>query len=127
MHVGCLRCCAQFKLMWKLKNRFPLHFIVFKQTASHIPYEANVERVFSRTGLLSDPHMDAEYLGKLTSIGVNKKAYKSTWQEIKVKYYAKFRGKSAANDDEDGESPPTPARKDGAPAPRKSPRLSAAK
>ena len=39
-----------------------------------LSHEASVERVFSRTGLLSDPNMDPEYLGMLTAIGVNKKA-----------------------------------------------------
>ena len=38
--------------MCAVKDPFPLHFIVFKQTASAIPHEANVERLFSRSGLL---------------------------------------------------------------------------
>jgi hypothetical protein len=29
-----------------MRLRFPLHFFVFKQTAAHLPFEANVERVF---------------------------------------------------------------------------------
>ena len=29
----------EFKMMWALKDRFPLHYIVFKQTACHIPHE----------------------------------------------------------------------------------------
>ena len=37
-----------FKLMWDLRKRFPLHFIVFKQVSSHIAHEANVEQYFSR-------------------------------------------------------------------------------
>ena len=27
-------------MMWALKDRFPLHYVVFKQAASHIPHEA---------------------------------------------------------------------------------------
>ncbi len=38
----------EFKMMYKFRHRFPLHFIVFKQTASHIPHEANVEQVGCR-------------------------------------------------------------------------------
>ena len=32
-------------MMWALRQRFPLRFIVFKQTASHIPHEANMEEM----------------------------------------------------------------------------------
>lgn len=35
----------EFKMMWHLRNSFPLHFIVFKQTACHVPHEAFVEQV----------------------------------------------------------------------------------
>ena len=38
----------EFALMWELRERFPLHFIVFKQTACHLSHEANVEQVSSR-------------------------------------------------------------------------------
>ena len=38
----------EFALMWNVKDSFPLHYIVFKQTAVHIPHEANVEQVFSQ-------------------------------------------------------------------------------
>ena len=47
-------------MMWALRERFPLHFVVFKRTACHLPHEANVEQVFSRAGNLSDPNMDPE-------------------------------------------------------------------
>ena len=50
----------EFAMMWALRERFPLHFIVFKQTACHLSHEANVEQVFSRAGNLSDPNMDPE-------------------------------------------------------------------
>ena len=64
----------EFKMMWALREAFPLHYIVFKQTASHLPHEGNSEQLFSRAGLLSDPHMDRldpRFLGLLTSIGNN--------------------------------------------------------
>ena len=37
-----------YKLMWDMRLRFPLHFIVFEQVSSHIAHEANVEQYFSR-------------------------------------------------------------------------------
>jgi hypothetical protein len=53
----------EFAMMWELRERerFPQHFIVFKQTACHLSHEANVEQVFFRAGNLSDPNMDPEY------------------------------------------------------------------
>lgn len=36
------------KMFYDLRDRFPLHFVVFKQVSSHIPHEANVEEYFSR-------------------------------------------------------------------------------
>ena len=70
-----------------------------------------------------------EYLGMLTAIGINKKAYKPTKEEIKVKYYAKFRGKNHQEEQElamvEGVmSPCKPPRAAGSPPSRKSPRLS---
>ena len=40
----------EFAFMWAKKKDStgnPLHYFVFKQTASHLPHEANVEQVFS--------------------------------------------------------------------------------
>ena len=59
----------KFAMTWELRERFPLHFIVFKQTAWHLSHEANVEQVFSRAGNLSDPNMDSEYLAHLVMVG----------------------------------------------------------
>ena len=52
-----------------------------------------MEQLFSRSGNLSDPNMDPEYLAILTSIGINKKVYKPSLSEIKDMYYQMFRGK----------------------------------
>ena len=38
----------------KLRNAFPLHYIVFKQVSSHLCHEANTEQLFSLAGGLSD-------------------------------------------------------------------------
>ena len=63
----------EFALVYHLRQSFPLHFIVFKQTASHLPHEGNTEQLFSRSGALSDDNgkMDPAHLGVWTSIGVN--------------------------------------------------------
>ena len=63
----------EFALLYDLRTSFPLHYIVFKQTASHLPHEGNSEQLFSRAGNLSDDNgkMDPARLGVWTSIGVN--------------------------------------------------------
>ena len=48
---------------------------VFKQTASHLPHEGNVEQIFSLGGRLSDPNMDPSYLATLVFVGSNEKVY----------------------------------------------------
>ena len=100
----------QFAMTLSLKHKFPLHFIVFKQTASHIPHEANIEQIFSRSGNLSDPNMDPHFLALLTKIGKNKAAYKPSHKEILAKYYAKFRG-SSSEDAAEASPPATPGKK----------------
>ena len=45
----------EFAMLWALRERFPLHFTLFKQTACHLPHEANCEQLFSTAGNLSDP------------------------------------------------------------------------
>ena len=44
----------EFALLYHVQAQFPLHYIVFKQTASHIVHEGNSEQIFSRSGALSD-------------------------------------------------------------------------
>jgi hypothetical protein len=51
----------EFNMAWDLHHHFPLHFMVLKQTAVHLPHEANVEQIFSRAGLLTDPNIDQDY------------------------------------------------------------------
>ena len=82
----------EFAMMWKLRERFPLHLIVFKQTACHLSHEANVEQVFSRAGNLSDSNMDPKYLVYLVMVAVNKNSYKPSTANSKDKYYELFRG-----------------------------------
>jgi hypothetical protein len=84
----------QFKMMWDLRESFPLHFTVFKQTACHLSHEANVEQVFSRAGLLADPHLLPSHLSTLVMVGFNKNAFKPQIAAIKDKYYEMFRNKT---------------------------------
>ena len=83
----------EFAMMWALRNKFPLHYVLFKQTACHLPHEANVEQIFSRAGLLADPNLNPAHLAVLVRIGFNKKAFEPAVAAIKEKYYELFRGK----------------------------------
>ena len=82
----------EFALMWKLRDSFPLHTIVFKQCASHMSHEGNTEQLFSRAGGLSDsngkspPHRLATW----TSIGANRSVYEPPVKDILARYYLKF-------------------------------------
>jgi hypothetical protein len=76
----------EFIMMWELRELFPMHFIVFKQTVCHLSHKANIKQVFSRAGNLSDPNMDPEYLAHLVMVGVNKKSYKQSTANVKDKY-----------------------------------------
>ena len=84
----------EFKMMWELRESFPLHFTVFKQTACHLSHEANVEQVFSRAGLLADPHLLPSNLSTLVTVVFNKKSFKPPIAVIKDKYYEMFRHKT---------------------------------
>ena len=57
------------KAVSTLRILFHLHFFVFKQTASHLAAEANVEQVFSsRVGKLSEVNVDPDSLADMASI-----------------------------------------------------------
>ena len=78
--------------MYHVRQSFPLHYIVFKQTASHLPHEGNSEQLFSRSGALSDDNgkMDPVRLAVWTSIGINYSTFKPTVQQILERYMLKF-------------------------------------
>ena len=96
----------EFEMMCQLRDLFPLHFVVFKQTACHLAAEANVERVFSRAGQLSEVNLDPDSLADMVSIMVNKLEYKPSVKDIMDKYYEMFRGKNSANKKDLFNSPP---------------------
>jgi hypothetical protein len=50
----------EFEMMWQLRILFPLHFVVFKQTACHLTAEANVKQVFFRAKQLSEVNLDSD-------------------------------------------------------------------
>jgi hypothetical protein len=62
------------KAVSTLRILFHLHFFVFKQTASHLAAEANVEQFFSRAGQLSEVNVDPDSLADMVSIMINKHA-----------------------------------------------------
>ena len=78
-------------MVFSLRQAFPLHYIVFRQTACHLPHEANVEQIFSRAGLLSDPNLDPDYLAVLVKVGYNLSIHQPAVISIKDKYYELFR------------------------------------
>ena len=45
------KCSMSLRWPGTLRDRFPLHFIVFKQTAVHLLHEANVEQRSSRDAM----------------------------------------------------------------------------
>ena len=71
-----------------------LAFFCFKQSASHLTSESNVEQVFSRSGQLSEINLDPDTFADMVSILVNRKAYKPSLHDIMEKYYKMFRGKN---------------------------------
>ncbi len=85
----------EFKMMLELRESFPLHFTVFKQTACHLSHEANVDQVFSRAGLLADPNLLPSHLSTfVTVVSFNKNPFKTQIAVIKDKYYEMFRNKT---------------------------------
>ena len=80
----------EFALHWAMRKTFPLHFFVFRQVASHLPHEGNVEQIFSLGGRLSDPNMNPAYLATLVFIGSNEKAYMPPVKDILQRYLRKF-------------------------------------
>jgi len=93
----------EFALIYKVRHRLPLHYIVFKQVSSHLGHEGNSEQLFSSSGRLSDDNgrMDPHRLAVWTSIGVNRHVYQPSVQEILKRYMLKFSkgGKHVRDDD----------------------------
>ena len=80
----------EFAFMWAKRKDFPLHYFVFRQTASHLPHEGNVEQIFSLGGRLSDPNMNPAYLATLVFMGANQKVFMPPVKEVWQRYLRKF-------------------------------------
>ena len=63
---------------------------MFRQTASHLPHEGNVEQIFSLGGRLSDPNMNPAYLATLVFMGANQKVFMPPVKEVWQRYLRKF-------------------------------------
>ena len=79
----------EFTLMHELKDSFPLHYTVFRQTAVHISHEADVESLFSLAKGLTHWNMKPAFLRVLTllkSCIVYEPTIEEMWEEYKSKY-----------------------------------------
>lgn len=81
----------EFLMMWEHREEFPRHFVVFKQCAAHLHHEANVEQIFSLAGRIADPSLDPEHLQRMVQVNFNKKFHMPTIENIRAKYYSKYR------------------------------------
>ena len=68
----------EFALMYHVRQSFPLHYIVFKQTASHLPHEGNSEQLFSRSGALSDNN------GKMSPFRLARRGLDVDWRQTTI-------------------------------------------
>jgi hypothetical protein len=69
-------------MMWQPRILFPLHFLVFKQTACHLADENNLKQVFLRPIQLSEDNPDPDTLADMVSIMVDKPVYKPSVKDI---------------------------------------------
>ena len=72
----------EFAMMSDLKSDFPLHYVVFRQTACHMAHEANVECVFSLAKRVSHPCSKSRTVTELTMMATKNKNGKPTWREV---------------------------------------------
>ena len=80
----------EFKLMYRVHAKFPLHYIVFKQVSAHLPHEANTEQLFSLAGSLSDPRKDPIHLARQTRVAKNQHVFMPSVKAIWGLYKTKF-------------------------------------
>ena len=88
----------EFALLYEVRLNFPLHYILFRQTASHIAHEANSEQLFSLAGRLADPNLEPRELGVLAKIASNALVYKPDYDDILQRYMDKFAKKNAGGE-----------------------------
>ena len=79
----------EFSLMHAVKDKFPLHYTAFRQTAPHISHEADVESLFSLAKGLTHWNMEPGFLRVLTLLkGCT--VYEPTIEEMWVAYKEKY-------------------------------------
>ena len=94
LHRNGLGLVVEFALTSRLKKKFPLHYIVFRQSPSHLSHEGNAERVFfgAKISVRVDAKMRSSVSRLATKIGVNKKRFKPTVAAIWARYQEKHKG-----------------------------------
>ena len=96
----------EFKMAYAFRSDYPLHYIVFKQTASHRAHEGNAEDTFSLSGSLSNPntHTGPSLLSALVRINKNKSSFKPESSQLLQMYISKHKkvptlGEDVTDDD----------------------------
>ena len=64
----------------------PLHYLLFRMCAAHLPHEANSESTFFRAGMLSDPNLEPGMHAVLMRINGNKATYKPLSEDLLARY-----------------------------------------
>eukprot|EP00281_Chroomonas_sp_CCMP1168_P014004 CAMPEP_0206213402 /NCGR_PEP_ID=MMETSP0047_2-20121206/1104_1 /ASSEMBLY_ACC=CAM_ASM_000192 /TAXON_ID=195065 /ORGANISM="Chroomonas mesostigmatica_cf, Strain CCMP1168" /LENGTH=101 /DNA_ID=CAMNT_0053635551 /DNA_START=27 /DNA_END=332 /DNA_ORIENTATION=+ len=82
------------------KSKVPLHYALFRRVAPCITVEANVERLFSHAGRISDPNINASTLSKYAFIARNTQ-FQPSKEEIKKRYAQKYKSFSPPSQEED--------------------------
>jgi hypothetical protein len=78
----------EFALIYSLKHKFPLHYIAFRQCASHISHEADVESLFFLSKGLTNWNMRPGFLRVLTLLKStsHEPTINQIWGAYKKKY-----------------------------------------
>ena len=85
-HVGSDGILDEFALVSDIEDVMPLHYLLFRMCAAHLPHEANSESTFFRAGMLSDPNLEPGMHAVLTRINGNKATYKPLSEDILARY-----------------------------------------
>ena len=82
----------EFKLLFSLRDQFPIHFTLFKRLASDLSHEANAESTFSLSGSLSNSNTqtDPSFLSTCVRINKNKDVFNPESATVFKAYRHKF-------------------------------------
>ena len=82
----------EFALMFSLRERVPIHFVLFKRLAADLPHEGNAESTFSLSGSLSSDNKCSgpSALSTLVRINRNKAVCHPTRDATFKAYRSKF-------------------------------------